>query len=411
MRTFSKIVFSLALLFSQNLVAQLLPISYDTLEIKQELIINGGVDYYSSAIEKDIASKFIRGGFIDQTMKDRSFSKHGAVNRLGGVGLASIEYRNYNKRIFKKKNWGYVIKGGYDVFFGALYSKDFFGLAMYGNDQYRGETIDGSGTNLSMTAYQKIGFGLIDRKTKSSVSFNVYNVSSRMNAQMRKFELTQDLAGDNIELVLDGEISTSNSNKFNQGIGFGVDIDFKLPISYGKNNTIAFVQFQAQNIGFAYMYEKQKVYRLDTTFTFSGLEFNQLVGDDSFFGDSLSLLDSLGVTSSLKNKTIMLPGFIQVGKIVDEHSTKKLQSFFGLRLYPTLIYSPFIYAGANYKPLEWLNVGANVSYGGFGKFKTGLYSSVRFSNYSIGLATENLIGFFSKKANGESLFIKLRWAI
>jgi len=411
MRIVNKIVFSLALLFSQSIVAQLLPISYDTLEIEHELIINGGVDYYSSAIEKDITSKFIRGGFIDQAMKDRSFSKHGAVNRLGGIGLGSIEYRNYNKRIFKKKNWGYVIKGSYDAFFGALYSKGLFGLAMYGNEQYRGETIDGSGTNLSMTTYQKIGFGLIDSKTKSSVSLNVYNVNNRMTAQMRKFELTQDLAGDNIELVLDGEISTANSNKFNQGIGFGVDVDFKLPISYGKNNSTAFVQFQAQNIGFAYMYEKQKVYRLDTTFTFSGLEFNQLVGDDSFFGDSLSLLDSLGVTSSLKNKTVMLPGFIQVGKIVDEHSTKKLQSFFGLRLYPTLIYSPFIYAGANYKPLEWLNVGANVSYGGFGKFKTGLYSSVRFSNYSIGLATENLIGFFSKKANGESLFIKLRWAI
>ena len=122
-------------------------------------------------------------------------------------------------------------------------------------------------------------------------------------------------------------------------------------------------------------------------------------------------MDTLGIRSTEKTKTFMLPGFIQIGKIIDAASVKKIQSFYGLRLYPTLIYSPFVYAGIDYHPSKWINIGASASYGGFGKFKGGLYSSIRFNNYSIGFGTENIVGFFSKKAMGESILIKLRWAI
>ena len=391
--------------------AQLLPEYYDTLEVSHEVIVNGGVDYYGSSIEKDITSKFIRGGLISNDIKDNSLSKHGAINRLGGVGIANVEYRNFKKKIFKKKNWGFLVKGGYNAFFGLLYSKDLFGLAMYGNEKYRGELINMSGANMSFMAYQKVGFGLIDAKSKSNVSFNVYNISKSMSARFRTLEMSQDLLGDNLEISMDGEVELSEGKQFNQGIGFGVDLDFKIPINWGKNNNTSFIQFQAQNIGFAYMYEKQKVYSIDTSFTFSGFEFSQLIGDNAFFSDSLSFLDSLGISSRDKNSFSMLPGFVQVGKIVDEHSLRKVQSFFGLRLYPTLIYSPFIYAGVDYQPIDWINIGVNASYGGFGKFKAGLYSSVKFKDYSIGIATENVVGFFSKKASGESLFIKLRWQI
>lgn len=394
-----------------SLNAQLLPEYYDTLQVSHELIINGGVDYYSSSIEKDITSKFIRGGVITSDIKDNSLAKHSAINRFGVIGIGNIEYRNFNKKLFKKKNWGYVVKGGYNVFMGAVYSKDLFGLAMYGNEKYRGELMDMSGTNMSFMEYQKVGFGLIDAKSKSNITFNVYNISKRMSAKFRTLEISQDLLGDNLEFAMDGEVELSEGKKFNQGIGFGVDLDFKIPINWGKNNNTAYIQFQAQNVGFAYMYEKQRVYNVDTSFVFSGLEFSQLVGDNSFFSDSLSLLDSLGINSREKNSFSMLPGFIQVGKIVDEHSARKVQSFFGLRIYPTLIYSPFIYAGIDYQPIDWLNIGANASFGGFGKFKAGLYSSLKFKDYSIGLATENVVGFFSKKASGESLFIKLRWQI
>ncbi len=405
-----KILILVLVLQANFLEAQFLPMQYDTLINSHELILSGGVDYYGSSMEKDLTSKIIKGGMITSEIKDRSLAKHGAINRLGGVGFSSIDYRNFIATPFKKKNWGYTIKAGYDAFGGLLYAKDFYGLALYGNQSYQGETIDMSGTNLSVMTYQKVGFGLINKKTKSNVSLNIYNISNRIHADLRDFEIRQDDAGDTISFLLAGEFEVKNNNKFNQGVGFGVDLNVFLPIEWGKDKT-AYIQVKAQNIGFAYMYEKQRVYSFDTSFVFAGLKLDELVGENSILGDSLNILDSLGIHSAEKTRTVLLPGYIQVGKIVTNLTDKKIQSFFGIRLYPTLIYTPFVYAGINYRPKKWVNIGANASYGGFGKFKTGLYASVNFSNYSIGLSTENLVGVFSKRGSGESLFIRLRWAI
>jgi hypothetical protein len=389
--------------------SQIIPLGYDTLKYSHEFFLDAGGDYYGSSVERDLLSKFIRGGMITEEIKDNSFNRHKAINRFGAVMGGEFEYRNYNKKIFKKKDWGFVIKGGYHVFAGMLYSKDLFGLAFYGNESYMGETIDISGTDVSYMNFQKIGFGMIDSKSKSSVSLNVYNISDRFSGDFRTVKLFQDLEGDEVTLEMDGEVDVKNNKKFNQGIGFGLDLDFKVPVSWGKDRK-AFLRFQAQNLGFAYMYEKQKVYSFDTTFTFDGLTFNQLIGDDSFFGDSLNILDSLGIRTTEKNRTVMLPGFLQIGKIVDEHYAGKVQSFFGLRLYPSLIYSPYIFAGVDYRPAKWARIGANVAYGGFGGFRAGLYTNLTFDKYSVGVATENILGFFTKKASGQSLFIRLRCA-
>ena len=405
------ITFLVVLGFSQSTAyGQLIPLGYDTLTLKHEIIVEGGIDYASSAIQKDISGKFLYGGYIDNTIKDNSYDRHGAVNRVGAYGGVNLEYRNYTKRLLKNKNWGYLIKAGADVFGGGVYSKDLFGLAFYGNDRYKGETIDFSGTNFSFMSYQKLGFGMIDLKSKSAVSINLYNINSRVNASFRTGEITQDANGDQIELVLDGEVELANNLKFNQGIGLGFDIDFKIPISIFKDQ-ISYIQFQAKNVGVAYMYEKQKVYSIDTTLSFSGFEFDQLMGDNSILSDSLSILDSLGVNSEEKNRTVLLPGYLQVGKIVNLNNAKKLQSFFGIRLYPTLIFSPYIYAGAHYSPTKTVGLGLNVGYGGFGKFRAGIYSNFTFGNYSVGLASENFLGFVTKKASGQSLFIRLRCAI
>lgn len=397
-------------LISGNSYAQLIPLRFDTLHVGNELIIDAGLDYYGTSLENDLLSKFIRGGYITDEIKTSSFDKHKAINRLGAVYGGEIEYRNYNKHILKKRNWGFVIKGGYQGFAGLLYSKDLFGLAMYGNERYLGSTIDFSGSDLTAMTYQKLGFGLVDDRTKSSVSLNFYNVSSFISGDFRTMKITQDDAGDEMTIEMDADIMVRNSAKFNQGFGLGLDLDFRIPVSWGKDRE-AFLRFQIQNLGFAYMYEPQKYYRVDTTFTYSGLKFADLIGDNALLGDStFSILDTLGIESGTRFTTVMIPGFLQIGKIVDEHYEGKLQSFFGLRLYPTLIYSPYVYAGMDYHPADWVRLGINASYGGFGKFRAGLYTDFRFGAYSVGVSSENLLGLFWKKASGQSLFLRLRCA-
>jgi hypothetical protein len=174
-----------------------------------------------------------------------------------------------------------------------------------------------------------------------------------------------------------------------------------------KEGKTAFVQFYAQNIGFGYLNEQQRTYQVDTIFNYTGFAFSDLVGDNSILQDSVNLLDTLGISSKLANRTILLPGYLQVSKIVDAMSVSKLQSFFGVRLYPTLIYSPYVFAGLNYRPVSMLDLGASVSYGGFTKFQAGMYASCQLNKMSIGVGTENMLGFFTQKANGASIKLRL----
>lgn len=398
-----------ALVGSQFVSAQLLPIQYDTLPHSQEIIVSSGLSYAGSAMQNQLYSKFIFGGLISSDIKDASDTRHKGLNRVGGVFSGDVEYRNYNIKPFKKRDWGMVFKAGANAFGGGIYSDDAFGLIFYGNDRYVGETMEMSGLDMTLASVQKIGVGLIDNKTKSNVSVNFYNMNNYMSGSFRDFEITQSEDGQDITLVMDGELMMRNSNSFSQGVGLGVDVDFKLPVAWGKDQE-AYIQILAKNIGMAYLFEGQKYYRIDTTIQFSGLEFEDVIGDNAIIVDSIDVLASLGVSSEIRKKAVLLPGFIQVGKIVDQHSPKKLQSFFGIRLYPSIIYSPYAFAGLQYKTTDWLSLGANIGYGGFTNFRGGLYANMNFEKISVGLATENIIGLVSKKGSGQSLYIRLRCA-
>jgi hypothetical protein len=259
--------------------------------------------------------------------------------------------------------------------------------------------------------YQKVGIGLIDAKSKSNVTLNFYNVSDRFSGDLKKAEVFQHEDGSAIDIVLEGEFDMKRNLKFNQGIGIGLDADFKIPVNWIKDRK-AFIQFKVQDIGVAYMYEKQKVYSVDTSFTYSGLQINDLIGDNAIFNDSFNVLDTLGIKSTEKNRTVLMPGYIQAAKLVDDLQTHKWQSFFGIRLYTTLIYSPYVYGGIDFKAAKWLHIGVNMAYGGFGKLRGGLYAGAKFGNYSIGLSSENVAGWVSKKnSSGQSLNVRLRWAI
>ncbi len=389
------------------LSAQILPQYYDTLEYNSVISFMGGIDYAASAVKKDISKSIYAGGFISNEMKDYSFDRHKGVNRIGGEAFGEFSYSNFKVNLFKKKPWGMHITAGSYYFGGAVYGKDLFGLGFYGNERYIGDTIDLSGTDLSFTGFEKIGFGFIDPKSKSSLTFNIYNVNNRFNGDFRDVKIIQSEDSSYIELIMDGDVELKSNLAYNQGFGFGLDFNYYLNIDWQSGKT-AYINFSARNVGFAYMYQDQNVYSFDTTFTYSGLTFEQITGDNSILKDSIDILDTLGIKSGVSNPTFILPSYIQIAKIVDEHQKSKVQSFFGIRMYPTLIYAPYVFGGVDYKVNDWLRFGAMMSFGGFTKLKGGFYTGVKKGKFTLGVSSENVLGFVSKKASGESLQINLR---
>jgi hypothetical protein len=384
-----------------------LPIQNDTLlNRKHEIIFTGTADYASTSLHKTLTQKLFYGGEITDEIKDKSLKLHRGINRFGSDLNTEIEYRNFSVSLLKNPNWGFTVKAGYYSFINALYSRDLYELTFYGNQNYIGDTAFLSGTKFSAYTFQKIGFGWLDKKSKSSVSLNIFNLSNYSDAFIRKGEIYQSSEIDTLSVNFTGNTSFNSSSDFMSGWGVGIDADLRISVPTKSNKTI-YYQFLAKNIGFASLINPLNQYSGDSTFTFTGLSYNDVLNGSSFLDSNFSILDTLGVEKSQTNRTLFLPGYLQFSKLVDANSTRKLQEFYGIRMFLASAFTPLVFAGLDYRinvnPSSTLNVGINSSYGGFSKFRFGFYSSIKIKNWNIGLASENIFG-----KTGESFLFRMQ---
>ena len=381
------------------------PVQHDTLiKSKNEIIFSGCANYSSTSLNNSLTKKLFYGGEITEAIKDKSFKLHGDLNRFGTDVSVEIEYRNFSVNLFKKKNWGFIIKSGIYNFLAAQYSKDLFGVTFYGNEMYQGQLASFSGTKISAYSFEKLGFGWLDKKSKSSVCLNVYNLTNTLSAKINTGGIYQSNEGDTLIVLFDGEASFINSKSFSNGLGLGLDFDIRIPLTY-KSDESNYIQFLGRNLGLVSLTQAQTIYRADSVYTFTGYTFDQLLNNGNILNSPSNILDSVGILNSEKKSIVFLPGFLQVSKLINENSKNRLQEFYGIRMYLSSIYTPMLFIGANYRVGKNLNIGLNGSYGGFTSYRLGMYSSLKLRNWNLALASENLIS-----KNGESLILRLQCA-
>lgn len=393
--------------FGQNA----LPIYHDTLGYTSNFIeLDEAIDYHSTSIKNDLSKTFIWGGEIDQTMKDRSFNKHSGINRLGIYNTNELRYLHLSKPFLGKESCGWGVKMGYYAAGSVSYNKDLFGLLMYGNSSYLDQTASFSNTISQFMLFQKVGFGLVDRKTKSSVYLNIINVQQAFKAAINKGELSQNADGSSLDVLLDGDFTFTEGTNFSQGLGLAIDGEYRFMTPWIKD-TKAPISISVNNLGVAYMYNGMSKYVIDSTYNYSGFTVNQLTNSAATFGDDFDVFDSLRIEKTQVKKWLATPGYIQLMKLVDYNSSKKLQSFFGVRVYPTMRAVPAVFVGLNYRPIQMFSAALSLYYGGFGKIRSGLYLNYLSRKLTVGLGTDDILGYVSKNGYGQSLIVKLSWKI
>ena len=379
------------------------PVQHDTLiKNKHEIIFTGCANYSSTSLNNSLTKKLFYGGEITEAIKDKSFKLHGDLNRFGTDISAEIECRNFSVNLLKHKNWGFVVKAGYYSFLAAQYSKDLFGVTFYGNEMYQGQLASFSGTEISSYSFEKLGFGWLDKKSKSSVCLNVFNLTNTLSAKIETGGIYQSNDGDTLMVLFDGEARFINSKNFSNGLGLGLDFDIRIPMTYNSDES-NYIQFLGRNLGLVSLTQAQTNYRADSVYTFTGFSFDQLLNNEDILSSPANILDSVGITKSEKKSILFLPGFLQVSKLINENSKNRLQEFYGIRMYLSSIYTPMLFIGANYRVGKNLNIGLNGSYGGFTSYRLGMYSSLKIRNWNLALASENLIS-----KNGESIILRVQ---
>lgn len=386
------------------------PVLSDSVYTANRLELDGGVDLHGTSLKRELFGTLIWGGAISDEMKDRSFAKHSDVNRFGITANNELRYFHGKGRVLRRDSISWGVKAGYFAVGNLTYGTDVFGLVFYGNEEYLSNTATFSNTRLNFTQFQKVGFGLFDKYTGSSLFLNLVNVQNYADLNIRKGELTQNEDGSQVDLDLRGDFSQTVGSSFSKGIGLALDIDYRLEVPWMKDGKTWF-QISAQNLGLAYMHTGVTNYSVDSNYTYTGFQLNQLTNGSSVFGDDFSILDSMGIQKITKHPWIKLPGYVQAMKLIDPNASQKMQSFFGVRLYPTLNSVPSVFAGAYWKVISPVALSGALAYGGFGGFRTGVYLTYTAKSVNLVIGSEDVVGLVSASGLGQSFLTRLTWKL
>ncbi len=383
------------------------PVFRDSLLQSNRLLLNGNLDVTGTSMRKEFVNTLAFGGYIDSEMKDRTLKSTRANNRIGVFGSGEVTYVSGAANLFKSGKYSWLVKAGYYAIGNINYTKDAFRMTFYGNSYLGADTANLTGTRISGMQFQKAGFGFYHKKTGSSLTLNVVNVQNQLSGYIRKGQFSQDANMDSVSLRLNGDMTYSSGKEFSKGIGFAIDFDFYLKVPWLKDS--ATFQFTVQNLGAAYMFESQSTYSPDSTYRYSGFTLDQIKNSGNLFGEDFSLLDSLNVEKKEVKRWVMVPAYLQVMKLVDLTSEKKLQSFFGIRFYPTIGIVPTGFAGLFYRFVPRVSASANVAFGGSSIVRGGLMLGYHGNKVGIQLGTDDIYGLVSKKGFGQSALIRLSW--
>jgi hypothetical protein len=384
---------------------ELLPVMYDSTLSSHQVNLVGNAFQHSTNVSNNFSRKFIFGGEISDALSQETYEGQNGYNRLGGGYRASIEYRAPYQILKSKPNWSWMVNVANEAHFSGEYSGDLFGLVFIGNTPFLGENASFGNTSFTLEQFLSIGGGIHDRKTKSFLTLNAILPQQFIQLNANRGSMAFSETGDQIDVLVEGEILTANANAYFKGLGAALNFDFNIP--FGTQETFnGVISVMGRNIG-GYQIHNADFATIDTEQSYSGFALDDLINNEEL----TSLKDTLNISETTRSAFKVLPGFLQVGKVVSADTPKKIQSFFGVRMYTNNVYRPLLYVGMHYQPFDHFSFGAQGSFGGYGNFRLGLYANLNTKTFVIGVGTEDLLGAFLGSQYGHSGLIRLAWKI
>lgn len=387
-----------------------LPSCIDTTSSNFSISFRSSHDIQSSSLNNGLFLKLLRGGVIDDDLIQANLAKQKGINRIGREFTNELHVITPFQRFseFKKlKNYAVLYEAGYTSLFSGNYSNDLFDLIFKGNVGFLGDTADFSGTSFQYLDFQNIGIGLSHKKTASSFSLNVVNVQNYLSTSFSRATIFFAADSSQLDMNLRADLKQSFSKKFNKGVGLALNFNINIEVPW-INDSTAFFQFNVKNFGFAKT-NKLVQYQIDTNLTYNGFQLDDLLNLNYDLFKNEQWQDTFNIRKDTISIWMLLPAMIQFGKIINMNTDKKIQSFFGIKMYPTIKYVPKIYLGLDFFLQKKIHIGLTSAYGGFGNLRFGCYSNFTTKKLNVGLGTEDLYGLISKKGFGQMLSVNFKF--
>jgi hypothetical protein len=391
--------------FAQSNVFQ---IQDTTLATTNHFELKGNIDYQGTSLRNELFGKFLFGGDITDEIIQNSKAEINSRNRLGLFGTGMLKFNCGKATAFKNDKISWFVQAGTVGLANLNYTTDAYTLLFDGNTSYINDTANLTNIRFDAFLAQKFGFGVRSKDNLSSLAFNIYSIQNYAQVFVRKGSWYQDSTISMININMNGDFAYTEGDKFSKGIGVGIDFEYRFKTDWVKNSK-AWFRFSVSNLGLAFLNQPLTRYQFNDTIDYSGFTVKDLIDENSALNSDFSLLDSLGIEKKEGRSITTIPSYIQVEKMIDQFSVKKLQVFFGLRLFASIQGVPTGFAGLYYKPTKNFALSSSVAYGGFGNFRGGFYLNYQFEKGLIVIGSDDIYGTISKNGFGKSLNARLVW--
>ena len=350
----------------------------------------------SNAITSNLIWNAYQGKNLDRGLRETVSGLHSRRNRIG----VDLDYGIYAKHITDTtKGIGWFINVADRTHANAKYPQELFDLAMFGNAQYAGQSIELSPLEFNFLRYNQFEIGLLKtiykEKGKWNLGFGISLLAGKRNLQLKIEQATlfthED--GEYLDGEVHGDIRSSSlaSSKYIDLNGAG----FSGSLHIGYETEKFGIRFEADDLGFINWTRGLKRTDLDSVFRFEGAEVDLFASDGNAFS-SINLdtvVDGFASRKAATPYTSILPGRIGFeGHYVLNSKDWRLYAGVQYRIAPS--YIPYAYIGTNSPLGKGFYIDGRFAFGGFGSWHLGLEFRKKFADKAmITLGTRNLEGF------------------
>ncbi|MDQ3047825.1 MAG: hypothetical protein M3R27_09785 [Bacteroidota bacterium] len=382
---------------------------------KTRIGIAGDYILNSTAFTTEFISKFYKGGYIDENLKNRVLDRTRNTNRVG----AELNYGIYGAFTLDSL----MGKEGFSVFFSvrnrehfdALYSKDFYKVGFYGNAQYAGQTANMNNFNLNLIRYQQVQLGLFSNKLDSAARWGI-GVSFLKGEQYatilaKKAEMFTSEDGQYIDFNTSFEVAQSDTANTGAGAfnGYGASVDIYFQAPFNTRMGDARLSVSVSDIGLIRFNEKSLYMSQDSVFHYTGFNVNSMydLQDSTFSGFSQDSITNSVVPFKKRSFTATIPSTLNI--TYETELSKRFHLTEGIRYIFNGNYALLAYLKGNYYFNKNFMISATAGYGGYGNFSYGLGI---YANLGKGLVvyagSNNIEGFIAPtKTCGQGAYISI----
>ena len=392
-----KVYFLLVFLSSNlSLSAQTDNSLFDYYSLSPKIGVEGYYGINSNAITNSFTTKFLNGGFIESSFKDKVSSKLDRNNRIGSDINYGIYFSGFPDSLFGKSSISCYFGLRNREHLDLAFSEDLFNLGFYGNKRFAGDTAHLGRFNLNLLRYQQMYFGFIFNKGKYGGGLSILKGEQHLsvNAPISSLYTSPDGTYLDLDLTMDLNQSNTSNKEYWAFNGTGASADFFAVFNLNPADRKKKFLFEVKDLGFIRWNNNSMAYSIDKAYHYEGLEVKNIfqLRDSVFAGVSRdSVIYEITVPEN-KSYTTILPAFFHIAYMVDLN--RKLKLVAGCKYRMLANYQFYSYIKGNYQLTKSANVQVKIAYGGYGNLNFGIgLKKYLGPKFSLALHSDNIEGY------------------